>query len=94
MWPSFFLNNVLFVFERAQVGTGNKERGNSEVGSLRWQQQARHGAQTHKPRDRDLAEVDAQPTKPPRGLSFHVAIYKKYLVYIRTAKTHFEIFIF
>ena len=47
--------NVLFIFERAQVGDGQRERDTEDLKqALHWEQWAHCGAWTHKPRDHDL----------------------------------------
>ena len=64
--------NVLFIFERAQAGEWQRERGTEDLKRAPcWQQRARYGAWTHELQDPWLKpKSDAQPTEPPPGAPF------------------------
>ena len=74
---NFFFNVYLFFGterDRAWTGEGQRERGRHRIGNrlqaLNHQPRARRGARTHRPRDRDLAEVgrstDCATQAPPK----------------------------
>ena len=62
---------------RAKEGQRGRENPNQDPGC--WCR-APHGAQSHKPRDRDLSqdqESDAQPNEPPDTTQLHFCIYNE-----------------
>ena len=71
-WFNFFFNVYLFLGQRetehewARGRERGRHRNGNRLQALSHQPRTRRGAQTHGPRDRDLAEVGRLTTTPPR----------------------------